>query len=63
MSSVSVGPWFPDHIPTSQGVRSLIGKLLCRQVRKRYTAREAVQVNEITNKSYICWSCFAILIL
>merc|ERR1712013_199538 len=36
------GPWFPDHIPVSQEVKDLIGKLLAFKVRERYTAKEAL---------------------
>eukprot|EP01084_Bolivina_argentea_P028772 53437_1 len=45
------GPWFPDHIKTSNEVKDLISKLLQRQVRKRYTAREALTHPWIVNKA------------
>jgi len=44
------GPWFPDHIQTSPQVKDLIDKLLQRQVRKRYTAREAIMHPWIVNR-------------
>ena len=43
------GPWFPDDIKSSPEVKDLIGKLLQRQVRKRYTAKDALMHPWIVN--------------
>eukprot|EP01084_Bolivina_argentea_P236727 397984_1 len=45
------GPWFPDHIKTTNEVKDLISKLLQRQVRKRYTAKEALTHPWIVNRA------------
>jgi len=47
------GPWFPDHIPSSDAVRDLIAKLLSRKPRKRYTAKEALTHEWITNNAKV----------
>ena len=45
------GPWFPDHIKTSDNAKDLITQLLQRQVRKRYTAKEALLHPWIANRA------------
>ena len=45
------GPWFPDHIKTSDNAKDLITQLLQRQVRKRYTAKEALLHPWIKNRA------------
>mmetsp|Transcript_59084 Transcript_59084/g.94037 ORF Transcript_59084/g.94037 Transcript_59084/m.94037 type:complete len:566 (+) Transcript_59084:75-1772(+) len=50
-SKYGYGPWFPDHIKSSPEVRDLIDKLLQKQVRKRYTAREALTHPWIVNRA------------
>jgi len=53
------GPWFPDHIPVSKEMKDLISSLLTKQVRKRYTAREAysdpwiVNLNKFSDKQHL----------
>ena len=49
-SKYGYGPWFPDHIKTSDSVRDLISKLLQKSVRKRYTAEEAILHPWIVNR-------------
>ena len=50
-SKYGYGPWFPDHIATSPEVKDLISKLLQRQVRKRYTAKDALMHPWIVNRA------------
>jgi len=56
---VGFGPWFPDHIPVSDGARELISKLLEKSVKKRYTANEALShpwilyLGKIPNKKMV----------
>jgi len=47
------GPWFPDHIPSSEAVRDLIGHLLKPKHRKRYTAEEALTHDWITKNAFV----------